>query len=56
MLVVNTDSEASYRVIVSAIVGGPFDVRMNDILLESETYDWKESLVRLGAIEPICLN
>lgn len=56
MTVENTDSEPSFRVIVHAIVGGPFDVRLNDILREEETYEWKEPLIRLGAIEPICLN
>lgn len=56
MLVENTDSEPKFRVIVHAIVGGPFDLRENDVLLETEAFEWKESLIRLGAIERICLN
>ncbi|MBC8064145.1 MAG: hypothetical protein H7Y17_04900 [Chlorobia bacterium] len=52
----NTDSELKFRVIVSAIVGGPFDLRKDDTLPESEAKEWKESFIRLGAIEPIYLN
>lgn len=56
MIAENTDSEPIYRVSVHAIVGGPFDLRENDILRESEAFEWREPLVRLGALEPICLN
>ena len=56
MLAENTDSEPKFRVIVSAIIGGPFDLRKNDVVAEAETFQWKESLIRLGAIEPLCLN
>lgn len=56
MIAENTDSEPIYRVSVHAIVGGPFDLRENDILRESETFEWREPLLRLGALEPICLN
>lgn len=42
--------DQEYRVTVSAIVGGPLDLRKNQIVPKSEIADWAESLVRLGAV------
>jgi len=53
MTSVNTNSDKVFRVIVSAIVGGPFDLKQDETIAEKDILDWKEELLRLGAIEPI---
>ena len=53
MTLENTNSEARYRVIVKAIVGGPFDLRMDDEVTETDVLGWKDELLRLQAIEPV---
>ena len=49
----NTNSEKIFRVVVTAIVGGPFDLKKDETITEKEINVWKEELLRLGAIEPV---
>lgn len=49
----NTNSEPRYKVIVKAIVGGPFDLRKDDMVTETEVNGWKDEFLRLEAIEPL---
>lgn len=51
MISKNTNSEKRYRVVVAAIVGGPFDVARGDILTSEQLGGWRESLLKEGAIE-----
>ena len=53
MTSVNTNSDKVFRVIVSAIVGGPFDLKQDETVTEKDINGWKEELLRLGAIEPV---
>lgn len=53
MIPKNTNSELKYRVVVEAIVGGPFDAARGDILTRAQLGGWRESLLREGAIEPV---
>jgi len=52
MITDERDAELEYCVIVSAIVGGPFDVSKGQILKREELGEWEEPLLRRGAIRP----
>jgi hypothetical protein len=53
MVSLANSSDQQYRVAVTAIVGGPFDLRKNQLVLKSAIADWADSLLRLGAIEQV---
>lgn len=50
MITVEPDSEQEFRVVVSAIVGGPFDVLEGTVLTRDQLGEWEEPLLRRGAI------
>lgn len=44
---------STFKVAVSAIAGGPFFLRKGQVVTKEALGSWLDSLLRLGAIEPI---